>query len=253
MLDKIKASFGVGNIHKLGDNALLFRVTKLEHLVKVIIPHFDNYPLLTQKGGDFLLFKWIILLMSAKENLNINGLTQIINLRASLNKGLSPLLKEALPNCSPVVKSPISDIIIRHLMWLTGFIEGEGCFSILVIKKTGSDGAKSRVNVVLEFQLVQHFRNSLLMNSLVGFLGCGKIYSYSEKSTGVYYKVRCLESIRAKIITFLDQYPLKGVKSLNYNDFKKPVTILESKGHLNPEALHEILSLKSKMNSLREF
>ena len=105
--------------------------------------------------------------MSGKENLNINGLTKIVNPRASLNKGLIPLLKQAFPHYSPEVKPVISEIVIRHPMWLTGFIQGEGCFSILVIQKNPSDGAKTRVNVVLEFKFVQHFRDSLLMNSLV--------------------------------------------------------------------------------------
>jgi hypothetical protein len=31
------------------------RVTKIEDLIKVIIPHFIKYPLLTQKYGDFFL------------------------------------------------------------------------------------------------------------------------------------------------------------------------------------------------------
>lgn len=52
--EKIKPCFGVGNIHISGNNALHYIVTKLEDLVKVIIPQFDNYPLLTQKEGYFL-------------------------------------------------------------------------------------------------------------------------------------------------------------------------------------------------------
>lgn len=40
----------------------------------VLIAHFDKYPLITQKRADYELFKMVILLMSQKEHLRIEGL-----------------------------------------------------------------------------------------------------------------------------------------------------------------------------------
>ena len=33
------------------------RVSTLNDIIKVIIPHFDNYPLITKKHSDYVLFK----------------------------------------------------------------------------------------------------------------------------------------------------------------------------------------------------
>lgn len=38
-----------------------------EDLINVIIPHFSNYPLLTQKRADFELLKLVLELMNKKE------------------------------------------------------------------------------------------------------------------------------------------------------------------------------------------
>jgi len=58
--------------------------------------------LLTQKRADFELFKLIIVLMSQKEHLNLEGIIKIISIRASMNTGLSSELKVAFPNIIPV-------------------------------------------------------------------------------------------------------------------------------------------------------
>ena len=75
-----------------------YRVDKLNDNFEVIIPHFDKYPLVTQKLADYILFKEIVNLMKNKEHLTLDGLKKILSLKASLNLGLSsrhpPLLVE---------------------------------------------------------------------------------------------------------------------------------------------------------------
>ena len=53
--------------------------------MKVIIPHFEKYPLLTEKQTDFELFKEIVTMMSKKEHLNIEGLNKIIKITEGMN------------------------------------------------------------------------------------------------------------------------------------------------------------------------
>jgi hypothetical protein len=77
------------------------------------LPHFDKYPLNTQKRADFILFKEIILLMINKEHLTIEGIQKIVNLRASINLGSSDSLKEAFPNTVPVERPVMEDIAIE--------------------------------------------------------------------------------------------------------------------------------------------
>lgn len=98
---------GIGYISKPNNRAMVeFRVSTLNDIINIIIPHFDNYPLITKKSSDYFLFKQIALLMLNKEHNNIEGLKKIISLRASLNLGLSEKLKEAFPYITPVPAGP---------------------------------------------------------------------------------------------------------------------------------------------------
>ena len=53
----------------------------------ILVNHLKNYPLLTQKGGDFLLFKKVVELVQNNAHLNIDGLHQVVNIKASINLG----------------------------------------------------------------------------------------------------------------------------------------------------------------------
>ena len=79
-----------------------FRVHSIKDITNVIIPHFDNYPLLTKNYSDYMLFKNVINLMLEKQHTNLEGIQKIINTRVSSNWGLSDHLKEALPDTIPV-------------------------------------------------------------------------------------------------------------------------------------------------------
>ena len=63
----------------------------------VIINHFDQYPLITRKHLDFLLFKEALQLFILKEHLTTDSLIKMASIKASFNKGLSINLKEAFP------------------------------------------------------------------------------------------------------------------------------------------------------------
>jgi LAGLIDADG endonuclease len=71
-------------------------------LTTIIIPHFEKYPLLTQKAADFILFKRIIELMSNKAHLSMEGLLKIINIKASMNLGISEVVKTEFVSITPV-------------------------------------------------------------------------------------------------------------------------------------------------------
>ena len=78
--------FGLGKITKLGSESVQYRVSSLEDL-NFIINHFDNYPLLTRKHSDYLLFKEVINLMKEGKHLTLEGLNRVISIKASLNSG----------------------------------------------------------------------------------------------------------------------------------------------------------------------
>lgn len=80
----IKAYFGVGGITKTGDSLFAYRVTSPKDLA-VILDHFYKYPLITQKRADYLLFKQVIEKINRKEHLKMEGLKEIVAIKASIN------------------------------------------------------------------------------------------------------------------------------------------------------------------------
>lgn len=93
---------GIGYISKPNNRSTVeFRVSTLKDINNIIIPHFDNYPLITKKLYDYNFFKKVALFMLNKEHNKIEGLQKIVSLKASINWGLSKILKEAFPNITP--------------------------------------------------------------------------------------------------------------------------------------------------------
>ena len=109
LLKKIQSFYGVGKIYESKANSAEYIVGSLKDLTDVIIPHFDKYPLMTQKRADFLLFKLIIELMNKKEHLTTDGLRKIVSLRASINNGLPLQLQTAFVDIKPVERPEVEN------------------------------------------------------------------------------------------------------------------------------------------------
>lgn len=94
------------------NNVVSFRVTSREDFTNIIIPHFSKYPLLSQKAADLKLFLQVIELMKNKDHLAMEGLQEIINIKSSMNLGLSDELKPYFINTVPVQRLMIKTINI---------------------------------------------------------------------------------------------------------------------------------------------
>ena len=98
-LEELKDFFGVGILNtRKNKDATSYTVTKIDDLMNVVIPHFTNFPLQTQKKVDFDLWVKIVELISKKEHLNPTGFTTILSFYASINRGLSPVVSSFYPN-----------------------------------------------------------------------------------------------------------------------------------------------------------
>lgn len=125
-------------------------------------------------------------------------------------------------------------------------MSGEGCFYINIKQ---SPASKLGEAVQLKFQITQHTRDVLLMESLAKILDCGKVYSSRETIDFVVIK---FSDIKEKIIPLFDKYPIQGVKSKDFEDFKKVAKLMQSKSHLTREGLDQIKKIKAGMNSARK-
>ena len=241
----------VGNISKEGKDRVQVRVASLHYLINVIIPHFDKYPLITQKNADFILFKKVVDLINCGEHLTIDGLKKILAIRASINWGLTAKLKAAFPEIVPAERLFIQSKKIFDPWWLAGFTSGEGCFYIKISK---SKTHKLGLVVQLIFKIAQHSKDEQLIKYLITYLGCG-IYVTRSKDKNVQvndYVVTRLSDIINIVIPFFDKYKIVGVKSLDFADLKKVAELMhQNEAHLNPEGLKKICQIKSRMNDGR--
>lgn len=247
LLKLIQNYFGVGSISKLGKNSIQYRVSSIEEL-GLIISHFDEYPLVSKKNADFLLFKEAYSLIKQGEHLNMEGLKNILALKASINLGLTEELKEAFPDVIPVLRPSLKHpCLIADFNWFAGFTDAEGCFFIS-IRESANSALKEAVS--LRFVLTQHLRDEELLRSFITILGCGRYIPRSNKDYAEFVVERFAD-INLKIAPLFEKYKLHGAKRHDFNDFKKVVTLMGNKDHLKLSGLNEIKKIKSNMNKKR--
>ena len=245
LLEDVKICLRVGIISMHGLYAVQLLVRSIEEL-KVIIEHFEKYPLITKKRADFELFKLVNSLMLRGERLTPEGLRKIIAIRAAMNLGLSEKLRAAFPDVAPVVRPLVENAKIPDPNWLAGFTSGEGCFIICI---TASQTTMTGYAVHLKFQVTQHSRDEKLLRSFISYLNCGRI---SKRGNAFDFQVYKFSDITEKIIPIFKKYKIRGVKALDFKDFCQVAELMKQKKHLTMEGLEEIRMIKAGMNRGRK-
>nr|AYE93362.1 LAGLIDADG homing endonuclease [Termitomyces sp.] len=167
---------GIGRIYKHSSKNLVnYSVDSTKELIN-LVHHLENYPLLTQKGGDFILFKQVVNLMKNKDHLSLEGLHQIINIKAAMNLGLSEMLKSEFNENTSIERPLINTEEIPDPNWISGFVTAEGCFDVNIPESTNKIGHR----VQLRLRITQHDRDKRLMEHIIKYLGSGKIYKYPK-------------------------------------------------------------------------
>lgn len=247
LLREIKTFFGgKGNIILSKDNCT-FRIDSLKDILKVIIPHFNAYSLVTQKLGDYLLFRDIVIRMSNKEHLTQEGLNKIVSSKASLNHGLSKELRSVFHKVEPALRPLILNQIIPHSDWMAGFVSGDGSFYLTIRK---SSVLKTGYRAEIGFQITQHSRDEVFMESFIPYFNCGKLKKDSRHSV-LYFTVSNFMHLIEKIVPFFQEHKILGVKSLDFEDWCKAAEIIKTKSHLTTEGINELRELQKGMNSKR--
>ena len=230
------------------NNKVYFVVTLIKDLNNIIIPHFLKFPLLTLKRADFILFCSIIEIINNKEHLNIAGFYKILNLKYNLNKGLKSKLIKLLKDSNyfseiarPTFKLP--DII--PLQWISGLVSGDGSFFVFIGKNVKY---KTGYRVDPSFSIGLHDREQAIITLLAKQFNCGSI---NVSNGAVYYTVRDLNSLTNIIIPFFNNNPIFGIKSLDFADFCKMISLIKNKEHLTESGLKQIININNDINQRR--
>ena len=86
VLEMIQELWGCGSIRPdSSDNTLKFEIRKIDDLVKIVLPHFRDWPLISAKRKDVDLFDQVCCLVYDKQHLEVEGLKEIVGLALKMN------------------------------------------------------------------------------------------------------------------------------------------------------------------------
>ena len=133
--------------------------------------------------------------------------------------------------------------------WLTGFTDGEGCFSISIFK---NETLKYGYQIFPEFVLTQGARSLETLEKVRDFFGCGRIYEnkrYDNHRESLYrYCVRNKNDLLEKICPFFEKFPLQTAKNNDFELFRQAMSIMKSGTHLTDSGFEQIQKIASEMN-----
>lgn len=237
-LDLIKSIanfFNVGSV-RISGTVCYFTVRGIDDIINIIIPHFDLYTLQSCKRADYLLFRTAAFLLKSKVHFKSPGLQQVINLRASINRGITDILKQEFPLTVPVGRIVFSPDLPLNPFWIAGFTTGDGHFSYFFEKLSNGNEV-----VRLRFNLTQHIRDEVLIKCLMEQFNCG---SYHLNKESYNYNVYGYRDNKAIIAPFFLRYPVLGNKANQFNIWLQALDIMENKLHLTPAGLALLKDLK---------
>ena len=127
--------------------------------------------------------------------------------------------------------------------WITGFVDGEGCFHVGI---NAHPEMSAGFQVLPEFTIVQHERDVQLLHAIKSYFGCGVV----RKNHGdrMAFRVRSKEHLLERIVPFFTQHPLKTKKHLDFLKFRRVLLKMEAGDHLTAEGVEEIRRIAAQMN-----
>ncbi len=85
----------------------------------------------------------MVKLVNNKAHLTVEGLNKIVNIKASMNLGLSDMLKLDFAGYIPVERPVINyDNVILDPHWISGFVSAEGNFDVRIPSTNSKLGSR---------------------------------------------------------------------------------------------------------------
>jgi len=132
--------------------------------------------------------------------------------------------------------------------WLTGFVDGEGCFSIsFSLRSKMKHGFEIRPSFSCAQRKDKDSLNKTVLNKIQNLFQAGFI-RFSKKDQMWKYEVRQINDICEKIIPYFETNMLRTAKKLDFEKFKKICLIIKSNHHLSVSGVKQIINLAFTMN-----
>jgi hypothetical protein len=132
--------------------------------------------------------------------------------------------------------------------WITGFVDGEGCFSISFrIRKKMRLGFEVRPSFSVSQKNDKLGVNYTLLLDLKDFFGVGEV-RYSRIDQTWKYEVRSINHLVSRIIPFFELYILESSKRSDFNNFCSVIRLIRTSHHLSKDGIIKVLDLSFAMN-----
>lgn len=249
--------FGIGYIVTNKTNVSWY-ITSLAELNNVLFPILDKYPLRYGKFKAYLIFKHIVSEMLAKKHLSLQGLLNIVYLGFELNSDTTRRTEDSKVNLIKFLevkhgvlpesqvdlddfeskshlKSPLS------LDFIAGLIDGDGSFNV-------SFKLSPYTIIKPNFTVVQETSCAELLNDLVTYFSCGKVYKLPSAASR--YQVENVNLILNNIKPILEGVQLNTYKGDMYKIIIKVCDILKEKNYKSNKTLKELVELAYDSNKL---
>jgi LAGLIDADG endonuclease len=134
-----------------------------------------------------------------------------------------------------------------QLGWVTGFVDGEGCFSIGFVRQAGGAnriGYKVGFRVSHRFVVTQGIRSRSALEELRRFFGIGRVYvgkrhDNHREHLGQFI-VNRRDELLGTVIPFFQAHPLRTTKQQDFEKFARCMRLIESGRHHGVDGLVEI-------------
>ena len=128
--------------------------------------------------------------------------------------------------------------------FVTGLVEGEGCFSIsFTLRKRLKLGIETRPS----FSISLNQRDLALIKQIHTYFGCGAV-RYSRSDRTYKYETRSVNDLVNRIIPHFKRYPLQGNKAQDFELFTEVCRKVRSNFHRSKKYLPEIIEIAYQMN-----
>ena len=133
--------------------------------------------------------------------------------------------------------------------WAVGFVDGEGCFSISIVR---NPGCRLGWQVQHEFSVTQAASSRPALELLVEVFGCGRIIENSRhddhREDLLRFSVKRRSDLVEVVVPYFEERPLRTAKHLDFERFAAILRMMQEGSHLNEAGLTAIASVTEQMN-----
>ena len=142
---------------------------------------------------------------------------------------------------------------IKIAYWITGFTDGEGCFSVAVINNATTKFGKQ---IFPEFVVTQGEKSLGALKKIKIFFDCGNIFinnrNDNHREPLYRYCVRSINELESKIIPFFSRYQLQTAKKSDFMIFSKVIKLMKKEIHKTENGMKNIAKLIEQMNTQKK-